>query len=438
MNIAPPITPLPAKNAASESSQTSTEKSKGGHESFLDGAAFAKLLQGAQKQEVGEQLSSPVLTEFPLLPTGTGAELFNVESLLGQMPSSEVFTAKLDSVGVDLQSTALDGDSLLAQTLRVDQRADTSLRDGSHVLAQSEAPFASNSASAAPAGAQPRVAIGQEVATVAAGVQQAIGTVSAFASSNETSAMAATAMEQVGDVADAISDIEPGTQSKASSSEGRFTLQGAWTLDEPKMAPSVMLQRLIGQIEHWAVSNSGMQPKPSERSESSKALQDSTSSLLYGQSSGTQLTENAVRDVQQSQTTAFEASQEAPVEDMRFWLQGKQQRAELTLDRDGQSVRVQVSVNGNDAHVTFLSEQQQTRDLLDASLAQLREMLAQQGVQLLGVSVQAQGDPQQSNSHSQDSDNGAMHQSDAQHARIAVPDGDGQTGSQKQGLDVYA
>lgn len=440
MNIAPAITPLPAKKAATESSQANTEKAQDGTESTLDGTAFSKLLQGAQQQEAQESLSSSVLAESTLLPVAAeiGTERFSVESLLGQMPGADAFTASLASSNLDAQGTELDVDSLLAQTLRLDRSADAAMRDGSHVLAQPAASLAANAALSAAAGTQPRVAIGQEVATVAAGVQQALGTVSALTSSHEVSAVAATVVEQLGDVTEAMADIGPEIQGKTSSSEGRFTLQGAWTMDEPQTAPSAMLQRLMGQIENWAVSSSGAQPKASERSESSKALQDSASALLYGPGSGTQLTENAVREVQQSATTAFETAQEAPVEDMRFWLQGKQQRAELTLDRDGHPVRVQVSVNGNEAHVTFLSEQQQTRELLDASLAQLREMLAQQGVQLAGVSVQAQGNPQQSDTQSQGGDNGATQQSNAQHARIAVPEVDGRSGGSTQGLDVYA
>lgn len=83
-----------------------------------------------------------------------------------------------------------------------------------------------------------------------------------------------------------------------------------------------------------------------------------------------------------------EAQADALSEQVAFWVQQKTQRAEMTIDRQGQPVKVQVVVTGGEAHVTFRSNEQQTRDMLDASTAQLRELLEQQGLTLAGVSVQ--------------------------------------------------
>lgn len=71
-----------------------------------------------------------------------------------------------------------------------------------------------------------------------------------------------------------------------------------------------------------------------------------------------------------------------------FWVQQKTQRAEMTIDRQGRPVQVQVTINGSEAHVTFRSSEQQTRDMLDAGAAQLRAMLEQQGLNLASVTVQ--------------------------------------------------
>jgi len=76
-------------------------------------------------------------------------------------------------------------------------------------------------------------------------------------------------------------------------------------------------------------------------------------------------------------------------EQVAFWVQQKTQRAEMTIDRQGQPVQVQLAITGSEAHVTFRSNEQQTRDMLDASTAQLREMLEQQGLTLTGVTVQS-------------------------------------------------
>jgi len=72
-----------------------------------------------------------------------------------------------------------------------------------------------------------------------------------------------------------------------------------------------------------------------------------------------------------------------------FWVQQKTQRAEMTIDRQGRPVQVQVTITGSEAHVTFRSNEQQTRDMLDAGTAQLREMLEQQGLSLASVTVQS-------------------------------------------------
>lgn len=78
-------------------------------------------------------------------------------------------------------------------------------------------------------------------------------------------------------------------------------------------------------------------------------------------------------------------------EQVAFWVNQKTQNAELTLDRDGQPVEVTVSLTGNEAHVSFRSDQAQTRELLDASVAQLRDLLQSEGLQLAGVSVGTSG-----------------------------------------------
>ena len=89
-------------------------------------------------------------------------------------------------------------------------------------------------------------------------------------------------------------------------------------------------------------------------------------------------------------------------EQVAFWIQQKTQRAEMTIDRQGQPVQVQLAITGSEAHVTFRSNEQQTRDMLDASTAQLREMLEQQGLTLTGVTVQSGDAGGQGNSARQD------------------------------------
>ncbi|MDA8455898.1 flagellar hook-length control protein FliK [Acidovorax sp. GBBC 3334] len=85
------------------------------------------------------------------------------------------------------------------------------------------------------------------------------------------------------------------------------------------------------------------------------------------------------------------AMEDQIAEQVAYWVHQKTQNAELTIDRDGQPVEISVSLSGNEAHVAFRSDQSQTRDLLDTSVAQLRELLRSEGLELAGVSVGQSG-----------------------------------------------
>lgn len=321
----------------------------------------------------------------------------------------------------------LNLESLVGQTQRLDAAdADAAMQDGSFLLTRQEAGLHSFKR-ALSAGTQPHVALGQSVATVAVGTQP-----SAVPSLPDTSAQTAVAATVLAQALDGVEDM---AQSE-SNGEGRVSLQGAWKLEEPSFTPPALL-RTMGQIEQWAAASAGVQPKPTERLESRKAGEETAEWLSASTSSGTRLTEAAVKEAQPAQDAAFQSKADAPMEDMRFWLQGKQQRAQVLLDKDGQPVRVQVMLRGNEAHVTFRADQAHTRELLDSSLAQLRDMLAQQGVQLAGVSVQADAQGQSP------SDSGARNPWEAEgekQVQVAVPVATTQPARTQRthGLDLYA
>lgn len=80
-------------------------------------------------------------------------------------------------------------------------------------------------------------------------------------------------------------------------------------------------------------------------------------------------------------------AEDAVAEQVSYWVSQNIQNAELTVDHDGHPVEVMVSLNGNEAHVSFRSDQDETRALLDASTAQLRDLLESQGLTLSGMTV---------------------------------------------------
>lgn len=134
-----------------------------------------------------------------------------------------------------------------------------------------------------------------------------------------------------------------------------------------------------------------------------------------------------------------QAADEQMAEQVAFWINQNNQSAEMTLDRDGQPVQVRVSVSGNEAHVVFRSDQVQTREALDASMAQLRELLQSQGLVLAGATVDssASGGGQREPGQRQGGQPGR--------AQVAVPGVEGAVGgaratAQQQGrggLDVF-
>ncbi|MDF1481939.1 flagellar hook-length control protein FliK [Extensimonas sp. H3M7-6] len=70
-----------------------------------------------------------------------------------------------------------------------------------------------------------------------------------------------------------------------------------------------------------------------------------------------------------------------------YWVHQTTQNAEMTVDQGGAAVQVSVSLTGNEARVHFMTDQAQARALLDANMAQLRELLLGQGLVLTGTSV---------------------------------------------------
>ena len=280
-------------------------------------------------------------------------------------------------------------ESLVGQTARLDAQGDISLQNGTHSLQRMAHSAAGATAVAdrlagwslapAAAGVWSTEAMGQHMAQAIAvegrqqQMAQAMGDAGAFWGESESSDTAA---------------------SSVTNSEGRVQLQGLWRTDSETLAPQ-LLQRVVGQIEQWAATGAGVAGQKSERSGQSPTAGSDSDAAPWGglaAGSGLRLTDQAVRATAPTADAAWQqAEQDAPVEDMRFWLQGHQQRAEVVVQQGGQPVRVQVAVQGQEAHVTFLSDQAQTREMLDAGLAQLREMLAEQGVALAGVQVQSGG-----------------------------------------------
>jgi flagellar hook-length control protein FliK len=75
-----------------------------------------------------------------------------------------------------------------------------------------------------------------------------------------------------------------------------------------------------------------------------------------------------------------------------YWISQDIQNAELKLDGLGKEVvEVSISMNGNEAHVTFRTDELQARTMLEGATAHLKDLLQSEGLVLSGVSVGTSG-----------------------------------------------
>lgn len=398
-----PSTPAPGKRATASDGLSATQRKPRAAEGDSDStgqtsaAGFSKLLQAAAQPEAGDA----VLTDVGAMGADPSLGLVAQQPLLQPEVAVDVDAT---SMTLMVGEAAWTVQSLVGQTARMDQSADVALRNGSHVQTRLDAgdPLGlMRSAGQAVLGAAAQVpVVAQGVAqALGGGVLQAVaqGDVAGAAAWN---AVSDTAQAAVDAMADAMKSDEGDALSRGErGSEGRVSLQGQWTATDRQAQPAEVMQRLLGQMSQF-LSATGATEAAGLRRAGSKSVDDAAASAQdaasvppgAGIGAGTgRLLDNAVAQAAAGQQTSNGDAQSAQAEpDMAFWMNSRQQRAEVVLDRDGEPVRVQVTMEGSTAHVTFRSDEQATRSMLDASVAQLRDMLAAQGVELAGVQVDAQ------------------------------------------------
>jgi flagellar hook-length control protein FliK len=79
-------------------------------------------------------------------------------------------------------------------------------------------------------------------------------------------------------------------------------------------------------------------------------------------------------------------------EQVKYWMSNGVQNAELKLEGLGNNpVEVSISMNGNEAHVAFRTDELHTREMLENAGLHLKDMFEREGVSLAGVSVGTSG-----------------------------------------------
>ena len=201
----------------------------------------------------------------------------------------------------------------------------------------------------------------------------------------------------------------------AAAAPGQATAHGALPAQTPAEA-TAMTARLEGAAGLAAALRSALDaqtlpaPAPAPAPASALATLAPAAASLGGDSAagGRSAGQGAGAGADLSQTAAQAQSESAPAvpgsdasaaqpesastpdaitEQMAYWATDSLQNAELTLAHDGRPVEVHVSLDGQQAHVAFRSDQSETRALLDAGTGQLRDLLGQEGLVLSGMSV---------------------------------------------------
>jgi flagellar hook-length control protein FliK len=79
-------------------------------------------------------------------------------------------------------------------------------------------------------------------------------------------------------------------------------------------------------------------------------------------------------------------------EQVKYWISNDVKNAEMRLDGIGNNpVEVSISMQGNEAHVAFRSDEAQARTVLEAASSHLKDLLQREGLVLSGVSVGTTG-----------------------------------------------
>jgi flagellar hook-length control protein FliK len=401
---------------------------------------------------------------FSLLLQAAGLPIAAVQAVVGAAETAQAALSKATPASVeDADAPVLawaDGmawsamHSLVGQTAQLDQAGDVSVRNGTHVQARLDAgdPLGlsrqgMHAAAAHFAAETPVVAQGVATLTEVATGQQAAQSVQAGMSAQVLAQAAGQALD---DVAAALQLDGDALQRGERAGDGRVALDSQWVAVDKQAQPTEAMQRLMGQMSQFLAAT-GAPEAAGLRRAGGKSVDDSVgaagdAAALHGHLAGgsARLTEGAVAQAAASQQAQGDAQSAQAEPDMAFWMNARQQRAELVLDRDGEPVRVQVALDGNSAHVTFRSDTEATRSQLDASLSQLRDMLAAQGVELAGVQVQTQSGGEQAGSGAQQS---AFMPEGAQRVQLrggsGLEDGGAQMATAHaartaQGVDVFA
>lgn len=373
----PPAQTAPAAptNRSKASAQAAPDEAGGGAGGFLsllsalgdsmeapvDASALLSNVVDAEllPTDDGSQLGTDAGTLMAWLTSQTGvgqtagdaADLGQGASTLTLAQGTNALTGLQEKSLASLQAELLPPGGLVAQTARLDGAADVRAQDGQNPLVGSRRAF-SRTSSALPSGLA-----GLSTAALAAGQRSVAG----------DKPLASPAL--------AVAPVLPAAPERRDA-----VVALPRTASEFNAVPAQVAQAAAPTPDALA----------SARSSGDRAMPGGVTEVWGGASAGpeaSQSVETGAPVAEASQT----AAEDALAEQVAFWVSENLQNAELTVTHDGKPVEVSVSMLGKEAHIVFGSDQSETRELLDASVAQLRDLLHSEGLTLSGMTVGESG-----------------------------------------------
>ncbi len=153
---------------------------------------------------------------------------------------------------------------------------------------------------------------------------------------------------------------------------------------------------------------------------------------------GTEVSSSGPLDVPAPITDVGAAVDVQVAEQVQYWISNDIQNAELTLDGLGDKpVEVSITMQGNEAHVTFRTDEAQARSALESAGGQLKEMLQREGLTLGGVFVGHSGGQGSDRDADRRQRQGARQTQIAQAKLEAVDTGRRPTGMAGRAVDLF-
>lgn len=178
-----------------------------------------------------------------------------------------------------------------------------------------------------------------------------------------------------------LADLAQLTPAKSSGQSDAKAQDFMQKVASPQVAPAALELAVAN-----AISPSRREDHASERS----IFKSSSTEATYApQQPVTELTGNAPVSGSSDVASPMDAF---VAEQISYWISNDVQNAEMKLDGIGDGpVGVSISMHGNEAHVTFRTDELQARQALENASLHLKDLLQREGLVLAGVSVGTSG-----------------------------------------------